>query len=161
MSIVETGLHTVFDVLPIAAILFGFQFLVIRRRPPKMSQILAGFVYVLVGLTLFLVGLEQALFPIGETMATQLTAPEFIGRSPGATEIDWRDYKWVYAFAAAIEQLNLYTGAAIDTAPGNQRRGLDAGRAETRCICIDHVVGGDMRPCRIGIKARDRCGKQC
>ncbi len=98
----DTALATLFDVAPIVAILFGFQFLVIRRRPPRMRRILAGFAYVLAGLTLFLVGLEQALFPIGETMARQLTAPDFIGRAADAAEIDWRDYLWVYAFAAAI-----------------------------------------------------------
>ncbi len=93
----NTALATVFDVLPIAVILFGFQFVVIRRRPPHLRRIAFGFLYVLVGLTLFLVGLEQALFPVGETMAMQLTAPEFVGVGGG-----WRDYLWVYVFAAAI-----------------------------------------------------------
>jgi hypothetical protein len=92
------------DVLPIAAVLFGFQILVIRRRPPNLKRVLAGFGYVLVGLTFFLVGLEQALFPLGETMASQLTAPEFIRGSAVVRDgaIDWRDYLWVYVFAAAI-----------------------------------------------------------
>jgi hypothetical protein len=92
-----TAWATVFDVLPIAVILFGFQFVVIRRKPPHLRRILVGFLYVLGGLTLFLVGLEQALFPVGETMAAQLTAPEFVG-----SDGDWTDYAWVYAFAAAI-----------------------------------------------------------
>ncbi len=93
----RTAWGTVFDVLPIAVILFGFQFVVIRRRPPHLRRILVGFLYVLGGLTLFLVGLEQALFPVGETMATQLTAPDFVGGEGG-----WKDYVWVYVFAAAI-----------------------------------------------------------
>ena len=105
MGLVEhtwaTLLETLLDVAPIVAILFGFQFLVIRRRPPRLDRILGGFAYVLAGLTLFLVGLEQALFPIGETMARQLTAPAFIGVDIAAG-IDWRDYLWVYVFAAAI-----------------------------------------------------------
>jgi hypothetical protein len=58
-------------VLPTAVVLFVFQALVIRRKPPKLKPGMFGFSYVLVGLTLFLVGLEQALFPIGETMASQ------------------------------------------------------------------------------------------
>jgi hypothetical protein len=100
----STGLSTVVDVLPIAVILFGFQALVIRRRPPNLKRVLSGFVYVLVGLTFFLVGLEQALFPLGETMASQLTAPEFIHGSaePADGPIQWRDYFWVYVFAATI-----------------------------------------------------------
>ncbi len=94
------GLSTLFDVLPIAAILFGFQFLVIRHRLANLRKIIIGFVYVVIGLTLFLVGLEEALFPIGKTMATQLTAPSFLG---GGEQISgWMDYYWVYIFAAAV-----------------------------------------------------------
>ena len=101
MHTVSTGLSTVVDVLPIAVVLFAFQALVIRRRPPNLKRVLFGFAYVLVGLTFFLVGLEQALFPIGETMASQLTAPEFVGGAGDGT-VNWRDYLWVYAFAGAI-----------------------------------------------------------
>jgi len=56
------------------------------------------------GLTLFLQGLENALFPIGRLMAAQLTAPEFInGSSIGeVVSVNWIDYLWVYLFAAAI-----------------------------------------------------------
>jgi len=52
-------------------------------------------------LSLFLVGLEKALFPIGRTMAAQLTDPHFLGIEPGQA-VDWADYMWVYAFAAAV-----------------------------------------------------------
>jgi hypothetical protein len=92
---------TAFDVLPIVLILFVFQALVIRKKPAHLKQILIGFVYVLIGLSLFLVGLGEALFPLGKTMARQLTDPGFLGIAAGA-DIDWRDYLWVYAFAAAI-----------------------------------------------------------
>ena len=90
------------DVIPIAVIILGFQLLVIRRRPPHLKDIAIGFGYVVLGLTFFLVGLEEALFPLGETMAEQLTAPEFLGGAlqPGA--LDWTAYLWVYVFAAAI-----------------------------------------------------------
>jgi Protein of unknown function (DUF1538) len=101
VHIVNTGLSTVIDVLPIAAVLFGFQFLVIGKRPPNLKKVLIGFAYVLAGLTLFLVGLEQALFPIGETMAAQLTSTDFIGRAEGEA-VQTSDYAWVYVFAAAI-----------------------------------------------------------
>lgn len=87
---------TVLDVAPIVAILFVFQTFVLRRRPPNLRRIVIGFVYVVVGLALFLIGLEEALFPIGRTMAAQLTAPRFVGG--GA----WSDYLWIYAFAFAI-----------------------------------------------------------
>lgn len=52
------------------------------------------------GITLFLEGLEIALFPLGELMAKQLTAPEFIG-TQDPEGVGWDSYFWVYAFAAA------------------------------------------------------------
>ena len=93
---------TALDVAPIAGILVVFQVAVLRRRPPNLRRIVAGFVYVLLGLTLFLIGLEQALFPIGETMARQLTDPQTIGAASLADGVHWHDYLLVYAFAAGI-----------------------------------------------------------
>jgi len=99
----QSAVDTVVDVLPIALVLFVFQAVVLRRRPPNLGRILVGFLYVLLGLTLFLVGLEVALFPLGKTMAAQLTAPEFIGQVyASAADVHWRDFMWVYVFAAAI-----------------------------------------------------------
>ena len=88
---------TVLDVAPIAGILLLFQVAVLKRPLPNLRKVIGGFVCVVAGLALFLVGLEQALFPIGETMASQLTSPDTVG---GAA--DWRAYWLVYAFAAAI-----------------------------------------------------------
>ena len=56
-AIVAVTLGTIKDVLPIAAIIFGFQFAVLRQKPANLGEILAGFVWVLVGLSLFLRGL--------------------------------------------------------------------------------------------------------
>ncbi len=99
-----TLLNMLRDVLPIAAILFGFQLLILRRPIKDPPRVIAGLVFVLLGLTLFLEGLQLALFPLGKLMAVQLTAPEFI-YGKGAAElltVDWRDYLWVYVFAGAI-----------------------------------------------------------
>ncbi|MDE0003437.1 MAG: DUF1538 domain-containing protein, partial [Rhodospirillaceae bacterium] len=85
---------------PIIAILVLFQVAVLRRGIPNLKRIVMGFIYVLLGLTLFLVGLEEALFPIGETMATQLTAAAAV--DPAAVSVQWDDYMLVYAFAFAI-----------------------------------------------------------
>lgn len=92
------------DVLPIAAVLFGFQLFVIRQPVPNMRRVLLGFFYVVLGMVLFLEGLEQALFPLGRLMAEQLTAAEFILQSAGAALdfLHWSDYYWVYIFAFAI-----------------------------------------------------------
>ena len=103
-KILETGLSTITDVLPIVLIIFGFQLLVLRQRINKLKRVLFGFLYVLIGLTLFLVGLEVALFPIGKLMAQQLTDPGFIKQAAGVVSgsLQWDDYAWVYLFAAAI-----------------------------------------------------------
>ncbi len=94
---------TVVDVLPIAGIIFGFQFLILRRPVPNLKGVLFGFAYVVIGLSLFLVGLERALFPLGRVMAEQLTAREFIeGVALIKDRFHWLNYYWVYAFAFAI-----------------------------------------------------------
>jgi len=96
-------LDTFFDVLPIAVIIFGFQFLVIRKRVKDLKKVLTGMLYVLIGITFFLLGLEQALFPIGRSMAEQLTDPEFLQSVRLTTgALHWQDYYWVYIFAFAI-----------------------------------------------------------
>jgi len=106
VQITNTLIATMQDVLPIAAILFGFQFAVIRKPLPNLIKVISGFVWVLVGLSFFLIGLEWALFPLGRLMAEQLTNPEFIS---GVEAVDgviqtlvWTDYGWVYLFAFLI-----------------------------------------------------------
>ncbi|NOR41933.1 MAG: DUF1538 domain-containing protein [Gammaproteobacteria bacterium] len=95
--------ETFFDILPIALIIFGFQFLVIRKRVKDLKKVLIGMLYVLIGITFFLLGLEQALFPIGRSMAEQLTDPEFLQTVRITVgELQWQDYYWVYIFAFAI-----------------------------------------------------------
>ncbi len=93
---------TVLDVAPIAGILLLFQVAVLQRPLPNLRKVIGGFVCVVAGLALFLVGLEQALFPIGETMAGQLTSPDTVGGAASEGAADWRAYWLVYAFAAAI-----------------------------------------------------------
>ncbi len=95
------GLDTVRDVLPLVCLILFFQIIILRKRPANMKRLIAGSVYVVVGLVLFLIGLEHALFPLGKTMADQLTDPAFLGLAAGA-KAHWLDYGWVYAFAAAL-----------------------------------------------------------
>ena len=101
-TLAATALSTALDVAPIVAILVFFQFAVLRRSLPNLGRIVGGFVYVLIGLTLFLIGLGEALFPIGETMAKQLTAAHTGGTADLAGSVRWDDYLLVYAFAAAV-----------------------------------------------------------
>lgn len=92
------------DVAPVVFFLFFFQLVVLRARIPNPRAILVGFVFVIVGLGLFLMGLEETLFPLGRLMAQQLTDPEFLREVSGRVgeALTWQDFYWVYLFAAAI-----------------------------------------------------------
>lgn len=94
----QTLLYTLRDVSPIVIILVVFQMVVLRRKPHNVAGIVTGSVMVLLGLALFLIGLDQALFPIGETMARQLT--EDVRSVVGA--VRWEDHWLVYVFAGAV-----------------------------------------------------------
>ena len=99
----KTLLATCRDVLPIIILIVGFQLLVLRQPIPHLRRLVVGGVYVVVGLALFLAGLEKALFPLGKIMATQLSDPVFIyGTEELVTQADWKAYGWVYLFAAMI-----------------------------------------------------------
>ena len=96
-------LATCRDVLPIIILIIGFQLLVLRQPIPHLGRLVVGGVYVVIGLALFLAGLEKALFPLGKIMATQLSDPAFIyGAGEIVTQADWQAYGWVYLFAAMI-----------------------------------------------------------
>jgi len=104
LSALRFVLDSALDVAPIVFFLFAFQLFVMRERIANVGQILIGFVFVTVGLGLFLVGLERTLFPLGRLMAEQLTNPEFLYDISGhiGETLVWQDFYWVYLFAAAI-----------------------------------------------------------
>ncbi|MDP2903572.1 MAG: DUF1538 domain-containing protein [Methylovulum sp.] len=96
-----TLLATCQNMLPIVVVILIFQFLVIRKPLVNFKKILAGFIYLIVGVAFLLEGLDMAMFPLGKLMAAQMTAPEFIGTVDSKT-VTWQSYIWVYAFAASI-----------------------------------------------------------
>lgn len=61
------------DVLPIIAVIAFFQYIVIKRPIAHLPKIIVGIALVILGLDAFIVGLELGLFPIGETIAYQLS----------------------------------------------------------------------------------------
>ncbi|HIP61305.1 MAG TPA: DUF1538 domain-containing protein [Sulfurovum sp.] len=76
-SIVQTLLELVGvikDVAPILIVIFFFQYMVIKKPVAHLRRISVGIVLVILGLYAFIVGLEMGLFPIGETIAAQLTS---------------------------------------------------------------------------------------
>ena len=96
-------LTTLGDVAPIICMIVFFQIVVLKRSIPRLRSVLIGVANVILGLTLFLIGLEKALFPVGEAMARQLSDPDFIvGIGVEYLTADWKEYGWVYLFGAAI-----------------------------------------------------------
>jgi len=57
------------DLAPIVLIIAFFQLVVLREPFPNLLGMLGGSLLVVVGLTLFVFGLEMGLFPIGSSMA--------------------------------------------------------------------------------------------
>jgi hypothetical protein len=57
------------DLLPIILVIAFFQLVVLQQPFPQLGQIVVGGLMVLLGLSLFVQGLQMALFPLGEDMA--------------------------------------------------------------------------------------------
>lgn len=97
----EALIATLGDVLPIAIVIVFFQFVILRRPVAGWHRVVFGFLCVILGLTVFLAGLEIALFPLGDAMARQLASPRLVPRDPGEA-VPWYDYYWTYLFAFSI-----------------------------------------------------------
>ncbi len=57
------------DLLPIVVVIAFFQLVVLQQNIPNFGGILLGTLFVVIGLAMFVRGLEMGLFPIGENMA--------------------------------------------------------------------------------------------
>ncbi|MDJ0880170.1 MAG: DUF1538 domain-containing protein [Gammaproteobacteria bacterium] len=68
-AIVSSLLDSLRDLLPIILVIGFFQLAVLQQPIPNFGEIAIGIVFVVIGLTLFVHGLNMGLFPIGETMA--------------------------------------------------------------------------------------------
>ena len=66
-------IDTIKDVTPILIVIFFFQYMIIKKPVAHLHKIVTGIIMVILGLYAFIVGLEMGLFPIGETIAFQLT----------------------------------------------------------------------------------------
>ena len=60
------------DLLPIIIVIAFFQLVVLKQPLPQIREVIFGAFLVVIGLTLFVQGLEMGLFPIGETLAHAL-----------------------------------------------------------------------------------------
>ena len=68
-TLIKFMLTSVRDLAPIIVVILFFQLVVIQQPLPDAGQLLLGVLLVVLGLTFFIHGLEQGLFPIGESMA--------------------------------------------------------------------------------------------
>lgn len=66
-------LNVIKDVMPILLVIAFFQYLIIKKSIPHLKKVITGIVLVIIGLDAFIVGLELGLFPIGESVAYELT----------------------------------------------------------------------------------------
>ena len=109
-AIIEALGGTFIDILPIILVLGFFQAVAIRKKVPNLGHILFGLLLVVVGLSIFIVGLEKCVFPIGTQMANQLTDLNFLTSGDkkviesikNSTSIDPTIYFWTYVFAFLI-----------------------------------------------------------
>jgi hypothetical protein len=91
---------TSLSVVPIAAFMLFFHSIVLKRQFAEPAQLAIGFVFILVGLGMFLLGLQEALFPVGRMMVDQLVAVT-VTNLP-ARGADWWDYRLIFAFAFCL-----------------------------------------------------------
>jgi hypothetical protein len=87
-SVLAPFLGSLRDLAPIVLVIGFFQAVVVRQPLPEVGAILSGALLVVLGLTLFIRGLEMGLFPLGEAMARAFA---FKGSA-----------FWLFAFAFAL-----------------------------------------------------------
>ncbi len=103
-------LGTLKDVLPIIGVIIFFQLVIIRKKIDDPGRLIYGFCLVIIGLSIFMIGLEEGLFPLGETMSKQLTNFHFLAKGDNLLleEIENTGvvypllYFWTYVFGFFI-----------------------------------------------------------
>jgi len=71
-SLYKTLLASFRDLIPIVVVILIFQFFVVKQPLPSLADLMIGLMMVVIGLTLFIKGLDLGLFPIGNSMAHAL-----------------------------------------------------------------------------------------
>jgi len=93
---------TMMDILPIILVLTFFQLAVLRKSIPHFKRIAMGMGMTVAGLAIFIIGLEECIFPLGNTMASQLSDPAFLSPNDmivkSALEAGERISPWFYSW---------------------------------------------------------------
>ena len=71
MTLVRGTVGALRDLAPIILVIAFFQIVVLQQPFPNLAKVAVGLVCVIVGLTLFVQGLENGLFPLGEEIAQE------------------------------------------------------------------------------------------
>src|SRR5690606_18911288 len=118
-------------------------FAFIRRSLPHLPQILAGLAYVAIGLTLFRIGINESLIPIGRDMAYQLIRFAYAGG-----EASVGDYLPIFAFAALlgftatlIEPALSAAAGRVQELSGGSLRALTLRLVISCCVALGLVLG--------------------
>lgn len=68
-SLIRSFTESFRDLFPILVVITFFQLVILQQPVPNLGELLYGVFLVVLGLTLFVRGLEMGLFPIGDSMA--------------------------------------------------------------------------------------------
>jgi len=114
----ETLLSSVRDVMPVVVVILVFYLLVLREPIANFGKRAAGFGLVVLGLYVFVIGLELGLFPIGESLAIELASSRNL----------WLIYSFAFAvgFATTIAEpaLTAVAGKAEEISEGSIKGSL-------------------------------------
>ncbi len=72
IALIKSLISSLRDLTPIILVILFFQFLVLQQPLPDVIGLITGLLFVALGLTFFIYGLEMGLFPIGESLAHAL-----------------------------------------------------------------------------------------
>lgn len=122
------------DLAPIIIVIAVFQFAVLRRPFPEMADMLVGLIFVILGLALFVVGLEIGLFPIGESMA------EAFARKGSLFWLLLFGFGLGFSTTIAEPALIAITREAADVAAAGKLIGSDAASLRTYALGLRIVV---------------------
>ena len=122
------------DLAPVLLVVLFFQLIVLQQPLPDVGRLFVGVILVLAGLTFFIHGLEQGLFPIGESMAHAFARKGSVG--------------WLLAFAFALgfgttiaePALIAVAAEAADVAAGAQAIGNDTASIENYAMGLRLTV---------------------
>lgn len=74
LTVLNGLFDTFLNILPILLTILVFQYLVLRKKLPNLTNVAVGFAFLVLGLYGFILGIKLGLFPIGESIAANLVA---------------------------------------------------------------------------------------